>query len=221
VTLWDWGYALSILPQLAKAFLLTIELTVGCSVAAGIGGLLLALLRRSAHRPVALLVGLFIEFIRGTPLLVQLYFLYFGLPTAGLRLSPLMVGIIGLSLHYSAYTSEVYRAGIDSIPAGQWDAARALNFGSFQTWRRIILPEVIPLIIPALGSYAILMFKDTPLLSAITVVEVLERAESIAEQTFRYTEPLTIVGLLFLIVSLISARLLRSWERRVVYARQN
>jgi polar amino acid transport system permease protein len=94
-----------------------------------------------------------------------------------------------------------------------------LNFSTLHTWRSIILPEVIPPIIPALGNYVILMFKDSPLLSAITVVEVLAKAEILADQSFRYTEPLTIVGILFLIVSYTSSVLLRIWERRVAYAR--
>jgi polar amino acid transport system permease protein len=218
--LWDWHYAFSVLPQLLRAFRLTIEITLISSALAMIGGLILALLRRSTRRWVSLPTSALVEFIRSTPLLVQLYFLYFVLPSIGLTFSALVTGIFALSLHYSTYTSEVYRAGIESVPKGQWDAARALNFSVLDTWRSVILPEVIPPIIPALGNYVILMFKETPLLSTITVVEVLEKAEILANQSFRYTEPLTIVGVLFLIVSYSSSVLLRTWERRVAYTRQ-
>jgi polar amino acid transport system permease protein len=217
--LWDWHYAFQILPELLQAFRLTVEITLISSVLAVIGGLALALMRRSSRKWLSLpTIGL-IQFIRSTPLLVQLYFFYFLGPSIGLSFSPLITGIFALSLHYSTYMSETYRAGIEAVPKGQWDAARALNFSTIDTWRSIILPEVIPTIIPPLGNYVILMFKDTPLLSAITVVEVLAKAQLIADQTFRYTEPLTIVGLLFLIVSYLSSILLRWWEKRVAYAR--
>jgi polar amino acid transport system permease protein len=217
--LWDWHYTFSVLPELLKAFLLTIEITLMGSGLAMIGGLALALMRRSTRRWISIPAAALIEFIRSTPLLVQLYFFYFLGPSIGLSFSPLVTGVFALALHYSTYTSETYRAGIDSVPKGQWDAARALNFSAVDTWRSIILPEVIPPIIPSLGNYVILMFKDTPLLSAITVIEVLAKAQLIADQTFRYTEPLTIVGLLFLIVSYASSVLLRLWEKHVAYAR--
>jgi polar amino acid transport system permease protein len=123
--------------------------------------------------------------------------------------------VIALGLHYSTYTSEVYRAGIEGIPRGQWDAAAALNFNRWQTFRHIIVPQAIPPVVPALGNYIVSMFKDTPLLSAITVLEVLQQAKLIGAQTFRYIEPLTLVGALFLVLSLISAAGIRVVEHRL------
>ena len=217
--IWDWEFAIRILPQLARAFVLTVQITLVSGAIAMIGGLLLMLARRSRLRVVRLITGATVEFIRSTPLLVQLYFVFFVLPEIGLRLSPLMTGILALSLHYSAYTSEVYRGGIESVPQGQWDAALVLDLSRTTTWRVVILPQMIPLVMAPLSNYFILMFKDTPILSAITVFEVLTEARVIGARTFRYTEPMTIIGLLFLMVSYISSVALRALERRVAYRR--
>jgi len=149
-------------------------------------------------------------------LLIQLYFLYFGLPAFGVSASPLLTGILGLGLHYSTYCSEVYRAGIEGVPRGQWEAARALGFRRLDTWRRVVLPQAIPPIVPALGNYLISMFKDSPLLAAITVTELLQTAKIIGAERFRYLEPLTLVGLLFLAVSLVASRGVRWLELRLV-----
>jgi polar amino acid transport system permease protein len=153
--------------------------------------------------------------IRSTPLLIQLYFLFFVLPHVGVTLPPFTSGVIGLGLHYSTYTSEVYRAGIESVPKGQWEAALALNYSRYHMFRRVILPQAIPPVIPALGNYLISMFKDTPLLAAITVMELMHTANVIASERFLYVEPMTLVGLIFLGVSVISVFFLRYLERRL------
>lgn len=210
----DWEFALEILPELARAVLVTIEATLVGFALALILGLLLAILRRSRKKIISWPVGWFIEFIRSTPLLVQLYFMYFIFPEYGLTMSALVTGILGLGLHYSTYTSEVYRAGLDAVPKGQWEAATALNFSSLRSYTNIVIPQAIPPVIPALGNYLVAMFKDTPLLSAIAVVELMQRAKIIGSQTFRYLEPITIVGLFFLALSLVSAALVRRAEIR-------
>lgn len=213
----DWQFALSILPKLLEGLVVTIEATLGGTVLALIGGLFWALLRRSRNRLVAGTARWCLEAVRSTPLLVQLYFFFFGLPALGLSASPLVTGILALGLHYSSYTAEVYRAGIDGVPRGQWEAALALGMGPAHTWKAVILPQAIPPVIPALGNYVVAMFKDTPLLAAITVLEVLQTAKLIGAETFRYLEPLTLVGALFLILSLAASRVVRwteTWSRR-------
>ena len=130
--------------------------------------------------------------------MTQLFFLFYILPGYGLTLDALTTGVLALGLHYSSYTAEVYRSGIQGVPRGQWEAATALNFSPVQTWRRVILPQAIPPVIPALGNYLIGMFKDTPLLATITVLELLGTALTEAGRTFRYLEPITLVGLIFL-----------------------
>ena len=214
--LWDWGYALEVLPQLLKALLVTLEITLLGSVVALLLGLLIAVLRQ-AHIPVLdQLLWAFVEFIRSTPLLVQVFFLYFALPRFGITLSALTVGVIGLGVHYATYTSEVYRAGIEAVPRGQWEAATALSLPRSRTWTGVILPQAIPRVLPALGNYVISMFKEVPLLLAISVVEVVSKAQEIGSQTFRFTEPFTIAGLLFLVLSYPASMLVRRLERRRV-----
>jgi polar amino acid transport system permease protein len=137
------------------------------------------------------------------------------LPDIGITLGPLLAGVIGLGLHYSTYTSEVYRAGIEGVPRGQWEAATALNLSARRTWIGVVLPQAIPKVIPALGNYVNGMFKDTPLLSAITVVELLNEAHAIGAQSFRYLEPITLVGVLFFVVSYPTALLVRRLEARL------
>lgn len=215
---WDWDFTLAILPRLASALQVTVSATVVGVCIALVLGLLLAILRRSRIRPLSLAGGTLIEFVRSTPLLIQIYFLFYVMPRFGVTLTPFLTGVIALGLHYGAYMSEVYRAGIDSVPRGQWEAAAALNLGRRRTFFRIILPQAIPPIVPALGNYLVAMFKDTPLLSTITVMELLYTARDIGAETFRYLEPLTLVGVLFLAVSLVAASGVRLVERRFVSA---
>jgi polar amino acid transport system permease protein len=212
---WDNGFALQILPQILQALGLTVLITFLGTGIAMLLGLLLAILRRSRRRLVSVPAHAVVEFVRDTPLLVQLYFLYFViLPDLRLSLSALVTGIIGIGINYSAYTAEVYRAGIEGVPRGQWEAARALNVSPARVWTSVILPQAIPKVIPALGNYLIAMFKDTPILASIGVVEMLQRAQLIGSETFRYLEPMTIVGGLFLLLSYPSSRLLARLEAR-------
>ena len=135
------------------------------------------------------------------------------LPLWGPRITPLETGILALGLHYSAYTAEVYRAGINGVARGQWEAALALNLGRAVTWRTVILPQAVVPILPALGNYLVALFKETPLLSAITLLELLHTAKLIGADTFRYLEPLSLVGALFLILSLMASTLTRKLEK--------
>jgi polar amino acid transport system permease protein len=211
---WDWNFVREIFPTLVDGVKITILATLLGSVLAAIVGLGIALARRSPNRLLSRTVGFLAEFIRGTPLLVQLYFIFFVLPDIGILLSPLVAGVIGLGLHYGTYTAEVYRAGIENVPRGQWEAAKACNLSSTQTWTRIILPQALPPMIPARANYFIAMFKETPLLSAITVLELMNQAKSVANSSYRYIEPITLVGAFFLVISLFSVILLRWLERR-------
>jgi polar amino acid transport system permease protein len=166
----------------------------------------------SPSRPLSRAAVAYIEFVRSTPLLIQLFFLFYVLPAFGITMSSLLTGILGLGLHYSTYTAEVYRSGIEGVPRGQWEAAVALNLPPFQTWTRVILPQAIPPIIPVLGNYLIGMFKDTPLLATITVRELLGAALNAAGESFRYLEPISLVGAIFFVLSYPSALLIRRLE---------
>lgn len=212
---WDWNFVWEILPRLFDGVQITILATALGFALACVLGLVITLLKRSRHLWISWPVTFVADFIRGTPLLVQLYFLFFVLPSFGITLHPLVAGVLGLGLHNGTYIAEVYRAGIESIPKGQWEAAKACNLTRLQSWRYIVLPQAIPPMIPALSNYLIAMFKETPLLSAITVYELMGQARGIATTTFRYNEPITLVGLFFLIISLVAAYLTRILERRM------
>ena len=212
--LFDWQFALEILPQLARAAVVTIEATFLGFALAAVLGLILALLRRSENPWVSTITGGFIEFIRSTPVLIQIFFLFFVFPRFGVVIPAFAAGVLALGLHYACYCSEVYRAGLDGIPRGQWEAATALNLSPARTYWGIIIPQAIPPVVPALGNYLIGMFKETPLLSAIAVLELMQTAKIIGSETFRYLEPITMVGAFFLIMSLVSAvgvRRLEAW----------
>ncbi|WP_059105541.1 ectoine/hydroxyectoine ABC transporter permease subunit EhuD [Shouchella shacheensis] len=209
-TAWDWEFAFEIFPDIIGAIGTTISVTVIAFLIALIVGLILTLLRRSSFKPLSLLTAGIIEFVRATPPLVQLFFVFYATPLGGFE-----TGAIVLGLHYSTYMSEIYRSGIESVARSQWEASRALNFSTGQTWRKVILPQAIPPVIPMLGNYLIVLFKETPLLSAIFVVEMMNVAQGIGGNTFRYVEPITIVGFLFLVLSYPSALFIRYLEWKV------
>jgi polar amino acid transport system permease protein len=211
--LWDWGYTWQILPELARAAIITIEATVLGFALAAVLGLAFALLRMSKNPWIANPVTGFIEFIRGTPVLIQIFFMFYVLPQFGITMPALLTGVLALGLHYATYCSEVYRAGLENIPRGQWEAATALNLTPYRTFKDVIIPQAIPPIAPALGNYFIAMFKETPLLSAIAVVELMQTAKILGSFSFRYLEPMTLVGVFFLAMSLIASALNQQVER--------
>ncbi|EIF00194.1 ectoine/hydroxyectoine ABC transporter permease subunit EhuD [Saccharomonospora glauca] len=211
---WDWDYTFEVLPAILKGLLVTLQATVLGSLLAYVLGLVFALLRRSRVRLVSTVVWLFMEFVRSTPLLVQLFFLFYVLPLVGVTLSPMVTGVLGLGLHYATYTAEVYRAGIEAVPRGQWEAATALSLPTRRVWTAVVLPQAIPRVLPALGNYTISMFKETPLLLAIGVLDIVGAAEEEASLAFRYVEPITIAGVLFLLLSYPASLLVRYLERR-------
>ena len=211
---WDWNVAMDVMPRLASGLVVTVQATFVGAFLAYVIGLFIAILKMSRLRLVRSVTYWTTEFIRRTPLLVQLYFLFYVLPDIGIFLSPFMAGVIGLGLHFSTYTSEVFRAGIENVPKGQWDAARALNYSQVQTWKDVILPQAIPPMIPPLANYLIVMFKETPLLAAITVVELFNAAIIYSNSHYKYLEPMTLVGLFFLLVSVPSAIAAIKLEKR-------
>jgi polar amino acid transport system permease protein len=214
MAVWDWDYAFSILPALVQGLGLTLVATVLGSIIAMLLGLVFAVLQRGP-RVVAIIVRWFVEFVRSTPLLVQIFFLYFGLPTLGVVLPALVVGVIALGVHYACYTSEVYRAGIEAVPRGQWEAATALSLPPSRVWTGVVLPQAIPRVIPALGNYVISMFKEVPLLIGVGILDVVGRAQEAGDTYFRYVEPYTMAGLFFLLLSYPASLLVRRLERRV------
>lgn len=213
---WDWGEARAMLPDLLRGLRVTVEVTVLAFLLSLLLGLIVAVIRHARIPGLAQLFTGYVLFVRGTPLLVQAYFAYFVLPDYGFTFSPFVTGVLVLGVNYSAYTAEVYRGGIEGVPAGQWEACTALSLPSRPTWLRIVLPQMVRTIIPVLGNYLIQMFKDSAILSAITVMEMVSEANRHLE---RPLEAFTLVGLLFLLVSYPSSLLFKTLERR--YATTN
>jgi len=212
---WRWDFAIEILPKMLLATLNTI-------MAAGIGyaiavvvGLLFLLGQRTQFKIINLVNREIVEFIRSTPLLIQLFFVYFVLPQFGITLSAWVCGMITIGLHFGTYLSEVYRGALEGVPKTQWEACRALNFTTFYTYRRIVLPQAFPIAIPGMGNYLVGIFKDTPLLSTIGVAELFHAATAVGGYHYRYLEPYTIVGIIFLILSVPAAMGIRKLERSV------
>ena len=212
---WNWQFTWQILPSLLSGLKITVEASLMGSGIALVLGLAIAIVRYVGVRFIGTILKIAIDFIRGTPLLVQLYFMFYVLPNVHLGMSPLTTGIVTLGLNYSAYTAEVYRAGLGNVPKDQWDAVRALNLPPVRAWTRIIIPQAVRSILPALGNYVIAMFKDSVLLSVIAVPELLNQAQSAANVSYRYLEPMTLVGLFFLGISYPAALLVRLVERRL------
>jgi polar amino acid transport system permease protein len=213
---WDWSAVSDFMPHFWDGLLITLEaLALGSLISFALG-LLWALLMRTPTRWVRWPVGVVTEFVRDTPLLVQLFFLFYVLPEWGVTFSALTTGVFAIGLHYSTYTMQVYRAGIEAVPVGQWEAATALSLPVRRTWTAVILPQAVRRVVPALGNYVIAMLKDTPMLMVITVLEMLGQARLFSQQTFRFTEPLTVIGVAFVVVSYLASLLLRTLERRLV-----
>ncbi|MEU9013001.1 ectoine/hydroxyectoine ABC transporter permease subunit EhuD [Streptomyces sp. NPDC048479] len=213
---WDWSAVADFMPRFWDGVLVTLQILVLGSLISFTLGLVWAIGFRAPTRFVRWPVNVVTEFIRTTPLLVQLFFLYFVLPEWGVQFSALTTGTIAIGLHYSTYTAQVYRAGIEAVPAGQWEAAKALSLPAHRTWFAVILPQAVRRITPALGNYVIAMLKDTPLLAAIGVLEMLQQSRLESAATFQYTEPLTVIGIAFILIAYPASLLVRALERRLV-----
>ena len=214
---WRWDFTWEILPRLIVA-------TGNTLLAAGLGygiavvlGLIFALAQRTPSRALTLAVREAVEFIRSTPLVLQIFFVFYVGPQFVLRLSPWTAGMIAIGLHYAAYLSEVYRGGLESVPKGQWEAATSLNLSTARTYFRVIIPQALPPSLAGMGNYLVGIFKDTPMLSVIGVAELMHTANAIGSETYRFLEPYTLVGVIFLAISLPTAagiRMFEFWVRR-------
>ncbi len=209
---WQWDFTFEILPRLGGATLNTLAASgIGYSIALVLG-LVLALAQRTPYWSLTRVVRESVEFIRSTPLVLQIFFVFFVFPQFGVRLAPWTSGMIAIGLHYASYLSEVYRAGLDSVPRGQWEAAKALNLSASRTYFRIIIPQALPTSLAGMGNYLVGIFKDTPMLSVIGVAELMHKANAVGSETYRFLEPYTLVGVIFLSISLPTAYFIRRFE---------
>jgi polar amino acid transport system permease protein len=213
--MFNFAGAVDYLPDLLRGALVSVELTVSVMALSLVFGLFLALAKLSRHKVLSIAANAYIEVIRGTPCLLQLFYIYFVLPSVGIRIDPFLAGVIGLTVNYSAYLAEVYRAGIEAVPRGQVEASQALGMSRLKMLRLTILPQAIRVVVPPLGNYFISLFKDTSLVSTVTVRELMFTGQIIASMNFQYFAIFTIIGIIYFGLSYPSALLVRYLERRM------
>lgn len=211
----DWWVVWEHRDRFLDGALLTVILTVATMAIAVPGGLLLAFLRLSPWAPVRALATAFVEFFRATPLILQVYWVFYVLPaTFGIRLPEFATGLVALSLNVSAFNSETFRAGIVSIRTGQWHAGLALGMSRAQVMRHVVLPQAVTRVLPALASTWVSLFKDTSLVSTIAVMELSYVSMQIRAQTFRILEVLTAMAALYWLMGYPQAKLVDWIHRR-------
>lgn len=211
---WDWHFALQIFPQIFAALKVTLLGTLYGTVIALIAGVLLMLARRSSVAVVRGFARIYLYIFRGTPLLIQFYFAYYVFPLLGFKTVAFVAAVITLGLNFATYFAETCRSGIENVPRGQWEAAQALSFSTRRTWFSVIGPQAIRSALPALGNHVILMFKMSALMSVISVLDAFGTAINIGGTTYRYLEPVTIAGALYLLISIPTSYFIRHAERR-------
>ncbi len=198
------------LPLLEKAVVATIGLGIGSFVLGSALGMLIALARISDARPLRWLAFAYVSVFRGTPLLIQILLIYFGLPNYGITIDPIPAALLALTLFSAAYLSENFRSGINAVDRGQWEAAWAMGMGYWKTLWRVILPQGLRIAIPPVGSRLIALMKDTSLASTVTVVELTRVADQLGATTFRYMDMFIIVGTIYWVINQLLT-LLQTW----------
>jgi polar amino acid transport system permease protein len=206
--------SIEFLPILLQGLRLTLIVTAGSLVLSTALGLLWALMRVSGVPVLAGIAKIFVNTIRGIPIIVQLFYIYFVLPDLGISLTAVQAAIIGLGIAYSAYQSENFRAGIEAIDRGQVEAAQTIGMGWGLTMRRVILPQAFKIVLPPYGNIMIMMLKDSSQASTITVAELALQGKLIASSTFQNTTVFTLVALLYLCMSIPLILLVSHLERR-------
>jgi len=206
---WEW------LPQLGQGLVITVELTVACISLGAVFGLLLALARLYGRNVAYWLASAYIQFFRGTPLLVQVMMIYFGLPSWGIRLSPFWSGLLAMGLNTAAYQAEYFRGAIQSVKAGQMMAARSLGMTRWQAIRHVILPQALRLVLPPWSNELVYMLKYSSIVYMISLMDLMGVARTIASKNFRYFEVLAVVALIYLALVLIITFTLRWVEGKL------
>jgi len=206
---WEW------LPKLASGLVVTVEVTAMCVAIGFVLGILLALARVYGRKPLSIPANIFIQFFRGTPLLVQLLLVYVALPQLGITISALLSAILALGLNTAAYQAEYFRGAIQSVKRGQMLAARSLGMSLPQSIRYVILPQALRLVIPAWSNELILMLKGSSIVYIVTILDIMGESKRIANKYFNYLDVYVVAALFYLALVLIVSLLLREVERRV------
>lgn len=203
------------LPILAQGLGLTVLVTLGALVLSTALGVVLAAMRVSGVAALQFVAAALVNVIRGIPIIVQLFFIYFVLPDFGLTFSAVQAAILGLGIAYSAYQSENFRAGIEAVERGQLEAAASIGMGWWLLMRRVVLPQAVRLVLPPYGNVLIMLLKDSSQASTITVAELSLQGKLIASSSFKNTSVFTLVALLYLLMSLPLIWAVNRLERRM------
>ncbi len=209
-----WHDAAEFFPILMNGVALTIVVTIGSLLLSTVLGLIWAMMRVSGIKVLSMLSASLINVIRGIPIIVLLFYLYFVMPDLGVTLSALQAAILGLGIAYSAYQAENFRAGIEAIDKGQIEAAQSIGMGWWLTMRRVVLPQAVRIVLPPYGNVMIMMLKDSSQASTITVAELALQGKLIASSTFKNTSVFTLVALMYLTMSIPLILLVRHFEQR-------
>lgn len=209
-----WHDAAEFFPILMNGVVLTIVVTIGSLLLSTVLGLVWAMMRVSGIKVLSMLSASLINVIRGIPIIVLLFYLYFVMPDLGVTLSALQAAILGLGIAYSAYQAENFRAGIEAIDKGQIEAAQSIGMGWWLTMRRVVLPQAVRIVLPPYGNVMIMMLKDSSQASTITVAELALQGKLIASSTFKNTSVFTLVALMYLTMSIPLILLVRHFEKR-------
>ncbi len=203
------------LPLIGRAALMTVAVSACAMVLAVAWGLVLALSRRYGRWPLRMAATGYIEIVRGTPLLIQILFIFYGLPSLGVRLDPFLAGVVALGLNYAAYEAENYRAGLQSVPHGQMEAALALNMTQGQAVRHVLVPQAFRFVVPVMTNDFISLLKDSSLVSVITLTELTQAYVRLSTTYYDYLGTGLLVGGAYLLLGLPFVRLARLAERRL------
>ena len=214
MNVWDWQYTWEILPDLLRGLGVTVVVTLLSFVIAIAVGFIWAGLRRANSRVVNRLAKWTVDFIRGTPLLIQIFAVFYILPTYSITLTAFQAGVLAIGLHYSAYVSETYRGAILSVDWSQWEAAAVLGLPRWRLWWSVVAPQAFRAAVPTLANYLIWIYKETALLFVIGIPVLIQVAQVRGTDSFRYLEPLTLAGLMYLAISYLSALAFRRLERK-------
>src|SRR5438874_10819860 len=209
-----WHDAVEFFPILMSGVALTIVVTIGSLLLSTVLGLIWAMMRVSGIKVLSMLSASLINVIRGIPIIVLLFYLYFVMPDLGVTLSALQAAVLGLGIAYSAYQAENFRAGIEAIDKGQIEAAQSIGMGWAMTMRRVILPQAVRIVLPPYGNIMVMMLKDSSQASTITVAELALQGKLIASSTFKNTSVFTLVALMYLTMSIPLILLVRHFEKR-------
>ncbi len=208
------------LPSLLRGAVVTITVSLLAFGLALIFGLATGIARISRIAPLRAVAAFYIQFIRGTPLLLQLFFIYYVLPYAGIVLTPFVSGALGLTLNYAAYMAEVFRSGIQAIPKGQWEAGSSVGMSRRLLMQRIILPQAIRIIVPSLGNFFVSIFKDSALVSVITMRDLMFSGQLLASATYKHFEIFTMVAVIYFLISYPTAKLVEWIEAKIDITRK-